>query len=170
LEDPAPLSTVPAGDLRLLMLEDDGKVRKITTKGVGWRARKYVGAWMTGQVGREVGLRYMPHHEHEVEVFDARTHEHLGAATLVAANVLLFLLFVPLLALVCLAWWLLNWMLSLAALFAVRDGCDAVGAISSAIGFSREHRGAVSAVTTWSELGHLVILSIASTAIHPAPA
>ncbi len=82
LEDPAPLSTVPAGDLRLLMLEDDGKVRKITTKGVGWRARKYVGAWMTGQVGREVRLRYMPHHEHEVEVFDARTHEHLGAATL----------------------------------------------------------------------------------------
>lgn len=82
LEDPAPLSTVPPGDLRLLMLEDDGKVRKITTKGVGWRARKYVGAWMTGQVGREVRLRYMPHHEHEVEVFDARTHEHLGAATL----------------------------------------------------------------------------------------
>ena len=82
LEDPAPLSTVPAGDLRLLMLEDDGKVRKITTKGVGWRARKYVGAWMTGQVGREVRLRYMPHNEHEVEVFDARTHEHRGAATL----------------------------------------------------------------------------------------
>jgi hypothetical protein len=79
--------------------------------------------------------------------------------------VLAFLLFVPLLALVCLAWWLLNWMLSLAALFAVRDGCDAVGAISSAIGFCREHRGAVSAVTTWGELGHLVILSIASTAI-----
>ena len=64
------------------MLEDDGKVRKITTKGVGWRARKYVGAWMTGQVGREVRLRCMPHHEHEVEVFDGRTHEHLGAATL----------------------------------------------------------------------------------------
>jgi putative transposase len=37
---------------------------------------------MTGQVGREVRLRYMPHHEHEVDVFDARTHEHLGAATL----------------------------------------------------------------------------------------
>ena len=78
---------------------------------------------------------------------------------------LAFLLFVPLLALVCLAWWLLNWILSLAALFAVRDGCDAVGAISSAIGFCREHRGSVSAVTTWSELGHLVVLSIASTAI-----
>ncbi|MGH9495849.1 MAG: hypothetical protein ACRD3B_12690, partial [Candidatus Sulfotelmatobacter sp.] len=78
---------------------------------------------------------------------------------------LAFLLFLPLLALVCLIWWLLNWTLSLAALFTVRDGCDAVRAISSAIRFSREHAGAVSAVTTWSELGHLVLLSIASTVI-----
>ncbi len=37
---------------------------------------------MTGQAGREVRLRHMPHHEHEVEVFDARTGEHLGAAFL----------------------------------------------------------------------------------------
>ena len=74
LDDPTPLSPVPAGDLRLLMLEDDGRVRKITTKGVSWRGRSYVGPWMTGQVGRTVRLRWMPHHEHEVEVFDARTH------------------------------------------------------------------------------------------------
>jgi putative transposase len=33
LEDPTPLTTVPAADLRLLMLEDDGRTRKITTKG-----------------------------------------------------------------------------------------------------------------------------------------
>ena len=82
LADPTPLATVPAADLRLLMLEDDGRTRKITTKGVGWRARQYVAAWMTGQAGREVRLRHMPHHEHEVEVFDARTGEHLGAAFL----------------------------------------------------------------------------------------
>jgi putative transposase len=82
LEDPTPLTTVPAADLRLLMLEDDGRTRKITTKGVAWRARQYVAAWMTGQAGREVRLRHMPHHEHEVEVFDARTGEHLGAAFL----------------------------------------------------------------------------------------
>jgi putative transposase len=73
---------VPAADLRLLMLEDDGRIRKITTKGVGWRSRQYVAAWMTGQAGREVRLRHMPHHEQEVEVFDARTGEHLGAAFL----------------------------------------------------------------------------------------
>jgi putative transposase len=82
LEDPTPLATVPAGDLRLLMLEDDGRTRKITTKGVAWRARQYVAAWMTGQAGREVRLRHMPHHEHEIEVFDARTGEHLGGAFL----------------------------------------------------------------------------------------
>ncbi|HEX3820613.1 MAG TPA: hypothetical protein VHW45_09780 [Candidatus Sulfotelmatobacter sp.] len=78
---------------------------------------------------------------------------------------LAFLLFLPLLALVCLVWWLLNWLLSLAALFAVRDCCDAAGAISAAVRFCREHLGAVAAVTTWSELGHLMILSIGSTAI-----
>jgi putative transposase len=82
LDDPTPLSPVPAGDLRLMMLEDDGRVRKITTKGVSWQGRSYVGPWMTGQVGRTVRLRWMPHHEHEVEVFDARTQQHLGPATL----------------------------------------------------------------------------------------
>jgi putative transposase len=82
LDDPTPLATVPAEDLRLLMLEDDGRTRKITTKGVAWRSRQYVGAWMTGNAGREVRLRHMPHHENEVEVFDARTGEHLGAAFL----------------------------------------------------------------------------------------
>lgn len=82
LEDPTPLATVPTADLRLLMLEDDGRTRKITTKGVAWRARQYVATWMTGQAGREVRLRHMPHHEHEVEVFDARTGAHLGAAFL----------------------------------------------------------------------------------------
>ena len=71
LGDPTPLVTVPTGDLRLL-----------TTKGISWSGRAYVGAWMTGQVGRAVRVRHMPHHTHEVEVFDADTAEHLGSATL----------------------------------------------------------------------------------------
>lgn len=37
---------------------------------------------MTGQVGRSVRVRHMPHHEHEIEVFDAATGQHLGAAVL----------------------------------------------------------------------------------------
>lgn len=82
LADPTPLTTVPAEDLRLFTLEDDGRRRKITTKGVGWRARHYVADWMTGHVGLVVRLRWMPHHDHEVEVFNADTGSHLGTATL----------------------------------------------------------------------------------------
>ena len=53
LADPTPLATVQAADLRLFTLEDDGRRRKITTKGVQWRSRYYVSTdWMTGQIGR----------------------------------------------------------------------------------------------------------------------
>ncbi len=83
LGDPTPVTTIAAADLRLMMLEDDGRTRKITTKGVKWGARWYVGtSWMTGQVGRPVRIRYMPHHKHEIEVFDADTAQHLGSAVL----------------------------------------------------------------------------------------
>jgi putative transposase len=44
LDDPTPLTTVPAEDLRLFTLEDDGRVRTVTGKGVQWRTRFYVGA------------------------------------------------------------------------------------------------------------------------------
>ncbi|GII33015.1 hypothetical protein Pmi06nite_64570 [Planotetraspora mira] len=83
-EDAWPIDDVPAEDLRLFMLEDDGRVRTITDKGVSWGGRKYAGEWMTGRcgVGLKVRLRYMPHHDHEVEVFDAVTGRHLGPAYL----------------------------------------------------------------------------------------
>jgi putative transposase len=67
----------------MFTLEDDRKTRKITTKGVArGRGRCYVADWMTGRAGTAVRLRHMPHHDHEVEVFDAATGAHLGAATL----------------------------------------------------------------------------------------
>ncbi|MEU6721706.1 transposase [Nonomuraea sp. NPDC046802] len=83
-DDPWPIDDIPAEDLRLFMLEDDGRERTITGNGVSWRKRLYVGDWMTGMggVGRKVRLRYMPHHDHEVEVFDAATGRHLGPAYL----------------------------------------------------------------------------------------
>lgn len=81
-QDPTPLTTVPGGDLRLFTLEDDGRVRRIMTKGVQWRARHYVAPWMTGHTGVEVRVRWMPHHDHELEVFDARTGTYLGVAVL----------------------------------------------------------------------------------------
>lgn len=81
-DDPTPLTTVPPADLRLYTLEDDGKTRTISTKGVQWRSRFYVAPWMVGQGGLAVRVRWMPHHDHEIEVFDARTGKHLGAAGL----------------------------------------------------------------------------------------
>jgi hypothetical protein len=78
---------------------------------------------------------------------------------------LVFLLFFPLVALISTAWAVLNWILSLAGIFAVRNGDDVLGAISAAISLVREHLGAVFAVSTWSGLGHLIAISVMSTAL-----
>lgn len=78
---------------------------------------------------------------------------------------LAFLVFVPIATLVCLIWYGLNWLLSLAAVFVVRDGEDAVGAISSAVALCRERTGAVFAVSTWTGLAHLVAFMGATTVV-----
>ncbi len=78
---------------------------------------------------------------------------------------LAFLLFVPVAALICLVWWALNWLLSLAGMFAVRDGEDAVGAIATAVTFCRERTAAVFAVSTWTGLAHLVVFVAATTVV-----
>jgi len=69
---------------------------------------------------------------------------------------LAFLVFLPLAALVCLVWWLLNWLLSLAGMFVVRDDENAIGAISAAVTFCREHIGPIFAVSTWTGMAHLI--------------
>jgi hypothetical protein len=76
-----------------------------------------------------------------------------------------FVLFLPICALIFLAGWALNWWLSLAGIFAVRNGEDAVAAITAAVAFSREHLGSVLAVSTWTGLAHLVAFSIATTVV-----
>jgi hypothetical protein len=76
-----------------------------------------------------------------------------------------FILFVPLALLVCLAGWTLNWWLSLAGIFAVRDGEDALRAVSSAVTLFRERTASVFAVSTWTGLAHLVAFSVATTAV-----
>jgi hypothetical protein len=76
-----------------------------------------------------------------------------------------FFLFLPLAGLICWVWWALNWLLSLAGMFAVRDGGDAVGAISAAVAFCRERTGPVFAVSTWTGLAHLVAFVGASVAV-----
>ena len=76
---------------------------------------------------------------------------------------LAFLLFLPLAAMICLVWWVLNWFLSLAGMFAARNGGDAADAISHAADFCREHTGAVFAVSAWTGLMHMVALVGAAT-------
>jgi hypothetical protein len=69
---------------------------------------------------------------------------------------LAFFLFLPMAALICWVWWSLNWLLSLAGIFAVRDKEDAVGALVAAVALCRERTGPVFAVSTWTGLAHLV--------------
>lgn len=76
-----------------------------------------------------------------------------------------FLIFVFFAALVCLASWTLNWFLSLAAVFAVRDAQDAVASISAAVSLCRERAGAVFAVSFWTGLTHLATFVVASSVV-----
>lgn len=81
--DPTPISAADETALWMFTLEDHRTERKITTKGIGFgRDRYYTADWMTGLAGTAVRLRYMPHHDHDIEVFDARTNVHLGTAVL----------------------------------------------------------------------------------------
>jgi hypothetical protein len=78
---------------------------------------------------------------------------------------LAFILFLPLAGLICLAWPMLNWLVSLACIFAVRDGDDVLSALSAAVTFSRERSGPVFAVSAWTGLAHVAAFSIAGTAV-----
>jgi hypothetical protein len=78
---------------------------------------------------------------------------------------LVFIILLPLAGLICIVGPALNWLLSLACIFAVRDGEDVLGAISAAVTFFRERLGAVFAVGIWTGLAHLIALSVATTAV-----
>ncbi|MFF1498176.1 Mu transposase C-terminal domain-containing protein [Streptomyces sp. NPDC058304] len=84
--DPAPVEDVAEERLAFFALEDDGRLRKITTKGISWRRRAYIGPWMAGHVGMRVRLRYLPHYDGRIEVFAAEEWgRHLGTAYLAEA-------------------------------------------------------------------------------------
>ncbi|MGA8503886.1 MAG: hypothetical protein WB683_20215 [Candidatus Sulfotelmatobacter sp.] len=78
---------------------------------------------------------------------------------------LVFIFFLPLAGLICIAWPALNWLLSLACVFAVRDGEDTLGALSAAVTFFGERPRPVFAVSTWTGLAHLVAFSVATTLV-----
>ncbi len=81
---------------------------------------------------------------------------------------LAFFIFLPLAGLIWLVWGTLNWLLSLAGMFAVRDGADAVGAISAAVTLCRERTGPVAAVSFWTGLAHMVAF-VGATAVVSMP-
>ena len=78
---------------------------------------------------------------------------------------LAFFLFLPLAALVGVVWSAINWLLSVASLFVVRDGENTLGAVSAAVAFSRERISAISAVSAWSSLAHLTAFMTATTVV-----
>jgi hypothetical protein len=80
---------------------------------------------------------------------------------------LAFLFFLPLAALVGGLWLILNWFLSLAALFAVRNDNhnhqDSLSAISAAVTLCRNRFGHVVAVSAWFGVAHIAAFMGAST-------
>ena len=84
VDDLTPIEDVTREAVWEFTLEGTGKDHVITNKGVQWKRRHYIDDWMNGIVGTPVRIRYMPHHDHEVEVYHARTGKwvrlHEGAS------------------------------------------------------------------------------------------
>ncbi|MFZ0805321.1 MAG: hypothetical protein WAN03_04030 [Candidatus Sulfotelmatobacter sp.] len=79
-----------------------------------------------------------------------------------------FVLFLFLAGLVWLAWIVVNWTLSLAGLFAVREGAGAIDAISAAVTLCRERAAAVFTVSAWTGLAHITVF-VATAAVASLP-
>jgi len=78
---------------------------------------------------------------------------------------LAFLIFIPFAILVSMVWSTVNWFLSIAAVFAVRDGEDTFGSIAAAVEFCRRCAGKISAVGFWFGAMHLVAFVIGTTVV-----
>ncbi|MCC3777451.1 Mu transposase C-terminal domain-containing protein [Streptomyces sp. UNOB3_S3] len=80
--DPTPIEDVDRALLHRYTLADDGRTRTLTASGVRFNKRYYVGEWMHGeaQAGCKVRVRFIPHHDHEIEVYDAASGKYLGPA------------------------------------------------------------------------------------------
>jgi hypothetical protein len=72
------------------------------------------------------------------------------------------LIVIIVLGLVWLAWSMMNWLLSLAAIFVVASGRDTFGAIADAVDLLRRRSGPVLAVGTWFGVAHTVVFVLAS--------
>ncbi|MGH9547731.1 MAG: hypothetical protein ACRD3W_00085 [Terriglobales bacterium] len=75
------------------------------------------------------------------------------------------LIFWMLTLLVGLAWSLLNWYLSLAAIFVVKDGASAFAALAAAMDLCRSRAGSIAAALIWFGVAHTAMFVIASSAV-----
>lgn len=83
-------------------------------------------------------------------------HPHAGLA---------FLLFIPCVIVVSTIWSSVNWFLSIASVFVVRESEDTFGSIGAAVDFCRRCAGKVSGAGFWFGAMHLVAFVIASTVV-----
>ena len=74
------------------------------------------------------------------------------------------LIFWMLIMLVGLACSLLNWYLSLAAIFVVKDGVSTFAALAAAIDLCRSRTGSIAAALTWFGVAHTAVFVVASSA------
>ena len=78
------------------------------------------------------------------------------------------LVFLLLAMLIWLAWSTLNWFLSVASIFVVSNGQDALGAMEAAADLCRDEFGSVFAAGTWFGLAHLAAF-VAATSVVAVP-
>ena len=83
---------------------------------------------------------------------------HSSVAGIFRAGLALFLL-------VCLAWAIINWLLSTAGLFVVLEGSDALIALRQTVRWYRQNLGSVIAVGIWFGLPHLGAFLVAFGAV-----
>ncbi len=75
------------------------------------------------------------------------------------------LIFWMLTMLVGLAWSMLNWYFSLAAIFVVKDGASTFSALGAAIDLCRSRAGSITAALIWFGVAHTAMFVIASSAV-----
>lgn len=83
LTDPTEIRPEPdPAQLRAFMLESDHRPRKITSHGVEFAGRHYMPENGIGRLGVQVRVRWMPHHDHEIDLYTHRGNRYLGRALL----------------------------------------------------------------------------------------
>ncbi len=76
-----------------------------------------------------------------------------------------FFVFLNVIFFVWLAWSVLNWFLSLAAVFVVVQGRNTFAAITSAVDLCRRRTASVLAAGSWFGLGHIVVFVLATSVV-----